>query len=55
MRALTAGTAHAVARCVRMPFYGDIDDYCPPRRDRTARRLAACAICLVMFSLVAVL
>jgi len=45
---------HAAARYVRMPFYGDIDDYCPPRRDRAAWRLAACAVCLVLFGLVAV-
>jgi len=38
-----------------MPFYGDINDYCPPQRNRAIRRLAACAVCLVMFSLVAVL
>ena len=50
-----AGTAQAAARCERMPFYGDIDDYCPPRRSRAARCLAAaCAVCLVVFGLVAV-
>lgn len=39
-----------------MPFYGDVDDYCPPRLGRPAlRRIAACALCVVVLGFAVIL
>lgn len=39
-----------------MPFYGDLDDYCPQTHDRSKLvRVAACAVCLLVLGAVVVL